>query len=98
MNRLSNIANKTATIAVSDTRIDPDRINGQEYQIEGYWDSVTGESWMDAEGNPAALKYAMRAGLSGLPVDDLVLYGKVNGLGHLVHQSELTIDPKLDTL
>jgi hypothetical protein len=66
---------------------EPDELH--DYRIEDWWDKLTGGSWMDAEGNPAALIYGMRAGVAGLPVDDNVLYGKVGPFGHLVHVSEL---------
>lgn len=64
---------------------------GTQFRVEDYWDRITGGSWMDAEGNPAALKYAMRSGLEAhLPLDDEVVYGKdENGYGHLVHVSEI---------
>jgi hypothetical protein len=62
---------------------------GQEYRIEDWWDHLTGGSWMDATGNPAALKYAMRAGLAHLPIDNEVVYGKVGAFGQLIHVSEL---------
>ena len=63
---------------------------GSEYRIEDYWDRLTGGSWMDAAGNPAALQYAMHP-LSGhtVPFDDEVLYGKIGPFGHLVHVSWL---------
>ena len=67
-----------------------------EYVVEGYWDEITGGSWMFAQGNPAALKYAMRSGFQGLPVDNDVLYGKVGAFGHLFHVSELTEEVKND--
>ena len=44
---------------------------------------------MFCDGNPACLKYAVRSAFAMLPTDDNVLYGKVNGLGHLVHISEV---------
>ena len=62
---------------------------GQQYRLEDWWDKITGGSWMDANGNPAALKYAMRAGFAGLPLDNDVVYGKVGPFGHLIHVSEL---------
>lgn len=65
------------------------RYKDQNYRIEDYWDKVTGQSWMDADGNPAALNYAVRGATEGLPIDDEVVYGKMNGLGYLVHVSEL---------
>jgi hypothetical protein len=60
-----------------------------EYRLEDWWDHLTGSSWMDTEGNPACLVYAMRAAFAELPVDDEVVYGKVGSFGHLVHVSEI---------
>lgn len=62
---------------------------GTDYQIEDWWDHLTGGSWMDAEGNMAACAYAFRSGLKGLPIDDEVVYGKIRGYGVLIHVSEL---------
>lgn len=59
------------------------------FELEDWWDRLTGGSWMSAEGNPAALVYAMRSGMSGLPIDDEVVYGKIGPFGHLVHVSEI---------
>jgi len=68
-------------------------VDGAEYELEDYWDTLTGGSWMDAEGNPAALKYAFRAGFGGIEMDDEVVYGKIRsgnfGFGNLIHVSEL---------
>lgn len=71
--------------------IDIKGIDGDEIRVEDWWDRVSGGSWMTAEGNPAALTYAMRTGLScpEVPTDDEVVYGKVGPYGHLVHVSEL---------
>ena len=67
------------------------QLGGAEIRIEDWFQNVSGCSWMSANGNPAALGYALRAGLSGgkIPWDNDVLYGKVDGLGYLVHVSEL---------
>lgn len=65
---------------------------GSEFRVEDYWDSprVGGQSWGASTGNPACIKYAVRAGIFGLPEDDEVLYGKdQHGLGHLIHVSEI---------
>nr|MDT0658070.1 hypothetical protein [Micromonospora sp. DSM 115978] len=67
-------------------------IGGQECIVEDWWINAAGGSWMFANGNPAALKYAFRSALAGLPIDDEVLYGKVDGLDHLVHVSEIEAD------
>jgi hypothetical protein len=48
---------------------------------------------MDCDGNIAALHYAARAAFSDLPPDDDVLYGHIDGLGHLVHVSEIESAP-----
>jgi hypothetical protein len=64
-------------------------LDGDEIRVEDYWDRVAGKSWMISDGNPAALKYGMRAGFNGLPLDDEVVYGKIGAFGHLVHVSEL---------
>lgn len=59
------------------------------FVLEDWWDRVNGGSWMFAQGNPAAMKYGMRAGVIGLPIDDEVVYGKVGAFGELVHASEI---------
>ena len=67
---------------------------GQEYRVEDWWDVVSGGSWMFAEGNPAAIQYAIRIGLAAdVPMNDEVLYGKVGAPGYLIHVSELGEDP-----
>lgn len=75
------LARKTATVDLGQ--------GPEEYEIEDWWDRLTGASWMHANGNPAALKYAMRSA-GKLPLDDEVVYGKIGRYGHLVHASELS--------
>jgi hypothetical protein len=82
----SAYAGKTVKI-----RADVERLGGQEYRVEDWWINAFGASWMDASGNPAAMQYGMRAGFAGLPPDNDVLYGKVGGLGVLVHISEIEV-------
>ncbi len=76
------LSGKTVKLKSQDPRLD-----GREYEVEDYWQNVSGGSWADAVGNPAALQYAMRAAY--LPLDNEVLYGKVGPFGHLVHVSEI---------
>lgn len=77
-------------LAGQTVHIDIDGIGAGDYTIENWWDNISSGSWMFAEGNPAALKYAMRIGLrGGIPVDNEVVYGKLDGFGHIVHVSEL---------
>lgn len=60
-----------------------------EFTVDDWNDRVFGQSWMFMEGHPASLVYAMRSAMAGLPTDNEVVYGKVQGLGHLVHVSEI---------
>jgi hypothetical protein len=64
-------------------------VDGKKIRVEDYWDRVFGESWMFANGVPAAIAFAVRSAVAGLPIDDDVVYGKVDGIGHIVHVSEL---------
>jgi hypothetical protein len=60
------------------------------FLVEDWWDRVYGGSWMYANGNFACMHFAARSGVVGLPLDDEVVYGKTgDGLGHLVHASEI---------
>lgn len=62
-------------------------IGGQELRLEDWWDRIAGKSWMNCDGNPACIIFAMRA--LGTPINNEVVYGKIGGLGYLVHTSEL---------
>lgn len=63
--------------------------SGYPLTVDDWWDRMNGKSWRENPGNPAAMMYGIRAELSGLPLDDEVIYGHVNGLGYLVHVSEI---------
>ena len=64
-------------------------VEGAVFTLEDWWENVSGTSWRLSAGNPAALQYAARSGMAGLPDDDEVVYGKIGHLGYLVHISEL---------
>ena len=85
------MAGKTVKIKTGVIHPQFENFGGSEFRIEDYWDRVAGKSWMFCDVNPACLIYAMRTGLSNIriPNDDEVLYGKINGLGHLVHINEI---------
>lgn len=83
------LAGKTVILKINDPSSDMDKLDGRLYRVEDWSINVIGISWMDTKGNPAAIKYAMRAGSSNLPTDDKVVYGKVGMFGHLIHESEL---------
>lgn len=57
--------------------------------VEDWADRVFGRSWMDMDGNPLAFTYAVRSAADGLPIDNNVLYCKLDNTAYLVHVSEL---------
>lgn len=62
---------------------------GESFWIEDWWFRVAGKSWMDCDGNPACLEYAMRSVADGDPLSNDVVYGKIGGLGKLIHIQHL---------
>lgn len=62
-------------------------LGGVDFVVEDWWKNVYGLSWM-------FMAYAIRSA-GKVPVDNDVLYGKVDGLGFLFHISELEL-PKED--
>lgn len=71
-------------------------IDGQEFIAEDYWINIYPyESWQYSarHGNPAAIIYLARIMDDWrILVDDYVIYGKIDGMGHLVHETELFLD------
>ncbi len=49
------------------------------------------DSWKWMVGNPACMLYAIRNAKENLPINGKVYYGKIKGLGELVHESELEV-------
>jgi len=62
-----------------------------EIRIEDRDTVVFGKPWHQMNGNPAALQFAFTSGamIEGINTTGAVYYGKVNGLGELVWESEL---------
>ena len=85
----SELAGKTVKIKSEVKHFQVKDFGGAEFEVEDWWDRVSGGSWMNATGNPAAMIYGMRSGLQDLPIDDEVLYGKIGILGHLIHINEI---------
>lgn len=72
-------------------------MSGADFVIEDWCENVLSGSWMYANGNPAALEYAMRTASNGnnnhVPTfSDDVLYGKIGMFGHLFHVNELELE------
>jgi len=87
----SPLAGKTVKIKSDVVHPQVPNFGGSEYRVEDWWDRVAGKSWMDCNGNPACMVFAIRTGFSknSPPTDDEVLYGKIGAFGHLVHISEI---------
>lgn len=71
-------------------------MSGEDFEIEDWWENISGVSWMDSNGNPAALEYAIRSAVYGknnnVPAfSNDVVYGKINGFGHIFHINELEL-------
>lgn len=67
---------------------------GLIFEAEDYWINITGKSWGNCNGNPACIEYALRTATQKLKTpfyDDKVVYGKIDGFGHLFHESELEL-------
>ncbi len=81
------LARQTVTIKPIEGREYQNVVEGAEYRVEDWVENVMGPLQM---GNPAVLGYILRT--TGLPNDvgtsDLV-YGKIGGLGYVLHDSEL---------
>lgn len=72
------------------------KFGGADFRIEDYWENVSGMSWMNSNGNPAAMLYAIRTGSQDfhVPIDNEVVYGKIGGMGYLFHVTELDLPEK----
>jgi len=57
--------------------------------IEGTDRDIFGGSWGTQFGNPTCMMYGMRSGFESLPCGGETYYGKIGGVGELVHESEL---------
>lgn len=87
------LAGKTVKIKPTVKHHQFKNFGGADFILEDWWDHLTGGSWMDADGNPAALMYALRTGMLNpdVPTDNEVVYGHVGHYGHLLHISELEL-------
>ena len=61
----------------------------KHFEVEDWNDRVFGQWWGAMNGNFAALDYAVRSAAEGLPTDNEVCYGKIDGFGVMIHVSQL---------
>jgi len=86
------LAGRTVRLVNAQDPVQGQVVAGTEFVLEDWVDTMErgdGRSWMDMDGNWAASHYAMRAGMTGLPLDDEVVYGKIGPFGHMVHETEI---------
>lgn len=65
--------------------------DGNDFIVEDWWQNLSGESWMTSDWNPVLIEYSARVAMKNLPIDDEVLYGKIDSTGYLYHVSELEL-------
>lgn len=73
-------------------KADAAELGGRDVEVQDWFSRVRGRGWKEAlAGNdPRAVSYNVRRGLGGLPDDDDdVLLGRVDGMGQIVHLSEV---------
>lgn len=68
------------------------KLGGKIFIAEGYWHELTGKSWADSSlSNPAVLEFVTRNldKYMDATTENDVIYGYINGFGHLFHKNEL---------
>lgn len=71
-------------------RADAAELGGHRAEVVDWYDRLgDGVSWRDSPSDPRAIGYSVRRGLGALPDDDEVLFARVDGMGQLIHVSEL---------
>lgn len=68
------------------------QLGGKIFVAEGYWHELTGKSWADWDlGNPAVYEFCKRTlgKYVDEPTENNVIYGHIDGYGHLLHEDEL---------
>jgi hypothetical protein len=77
-------------------RLRPDaaELGGHQAEVVDWYERLGDKvPWRDNPGDPRAQGYTVRHGLGGLPDDDEVLFARVDGMGQLIHLSEIVGAP-----
>jgi len=81
----SDYAGKTVRL-----RPDAAELGGHRAEVVDWYERTgTGVSWHDNPSDPRAQNYAIRRALGNLPYDDDVLFARVDGMGQLIHVTEI---------
>jgi hypothetical protein len=73
-------------------RLQPDaaELGGHQAEVADWYDRTgDGVSWRDNPADPRVQNYTIRRALGGLPDDDEVLFARVDGMGQLIHVTEV---------
>lgn len=68
------------------------QLGGKIFIAEGYWHELTGKSWADSDiHNPTILEFVSRNfdKYIDTETENDVIYGHIDGYGHLFHKDEL---------
>lgn len=86
MRDTSPYAGKTVRLRVAAVEL-----GGYDVQVVDWYENIGNKvKWRDAIGrDPRAEGYNLRHGLAGLPDDDDVLFGRVDGMGQIIHRTEI---------
>lgn len=62
---------------------------GEKFVIEDFTKNLFGTPWYNHTiENPAVLEATMRSMENEIPMSSDAVYGKIGGLGHIIHESE----------
>lgn len=71
-------------------RADAAELGGHRADVVDWYERLGDKvSWRDNPGDPRAQGYSVRRGLGGLVDDDEVLFARVDGMGQLIHLTEI---------
>ena len=71
-------------------RADAAELGGHKAAVVDWYERLGDKvSWRDNPSDPRAMGYIVRRGLGALPADDDVLFARVDGMGQLIHLSEI---------
>ncbi len=71
-------------------RADAAALGGHAAEVVDWYERLGDRlPWRDNPGDPRAQGYTVRRGLGQLPDDDEVLFARVDGMGQLIHVSEI---------
>ncbi len=92
LNKKHPLAGKRVQVQLKKPEHDPFNLHGKVMRISDWWHRASGESWQDEAdyGLAVCKQYALRRKDQGLGLDDCVIYGYIDRLGYIVHETEIS--------